>query len=222
MTDLILIALRIEFNKTVPPVGNRLVSMNYSDTVPFRCHFNLASVQDQGKDGLNSPNFNIQIEANKSPVIWSNTTEAAATSSSALTSTPAVSATSKTSNVPETTMARASSSGAPFTSDNGLTTDAIVRIAVGTSGGVFVLLTLAVLLWLRSRKQRREVKQEQYDKTSMQIRVVHPTYAPSTRNDGPVETEGSNGDSEMVGSLVPIRELEGSNGASRVTGGATR
>jgi len=83
----------------------------------------------------------------------------------------------------------------------------------------FFLPTIALFLWLRSRKRWRQAQLDRYDQRSLQKEALQPMYPASSPNDGgPVEKDGAMAQSEMDGQPVEasrrfVGELEGSGGA---------
>lgn len=208
---------RIEYNQSVPPIGNRLLHLNFSETAPQGCHFNIGAQKNVAKNNLNSGNFNIQIESSSSTVTWSPTNPTSSATSSSITG----SATS------QTTSPTASTSPPPprrRKAASGLSPAAKAGIGIGAAAGVVALVS-GLLFWLRNRKKWRLTQLGKFD-DSMQ---KQPGYQASemTASDThavPVETDGRMLDHGMSGNPIAqakfVTELDGSGTTGETIGTA--
>jgi len=209
----------MEYNLSVPPIGNRLLHLNFSESAPQGCHFNIAASQDTAQNNINSGNFNIQIESSSSTVTWSPTNPTSSPTSS-----------SKTDSAASQTLSPSTSTPAPTrqpyqaSSSSGLSPAAKAGIGISAAVGVIALVA-GLLFWLRNQRKRRQSQLARHDE-SMQ---KPPGYQESEltaadTHTAPVETDGRLLDHEMSGNPVAktkfVGELEGSGTTGKPIGTA--
>lgn len=139
----------IVYNKTAPATGSLNFPLNYA-LEPFSCHFELSR---QPAVGLGPPfalsgNFNVAIESNARPVIWSQNTgnnPSAASTGANLSPTPQSTVSSEPSEPTVGTQASGSS---------GLSQGAKIGLGVGVALGVLALIVAAAgFFWFRRRRR---------------------------------------------------------------------
>ncbi len=195
---------RIGYNESVPPIGNRLFGLNFSNTVPQECHFNIGAQKDWAKNNSNSPQFTIQIESSSSTVTWSppNPTSSVTNLGTTRATTSATSSSTTGSAASQTSSPAVSTSAPPPNtekSSSGLSPAAKAGIGIGTAAG-FIALVSCLLLGLRTRKRRRLTQLDKHTGSMPKQLKYHASEM--TASDTPIGTDGNILRHEMSGNPI--------------------